>query len=179
MSLSAQPKKHYTVPKLLLCHYSSYFDKCFNGDSVEGKTQKLILDEDKVADFSILLEYMYHGVLPPPLQVRQKGQKGVERCMTFLEYADKYNLGCIGDIVAEPLRLAAAEGGNFKPGHVELVFRVSPIGSVLWDSITKTVLGQYGLSRTLLEFSNELDNVPGFATLMMRQLNESGHGKHR
>lgn len=24
-------KKHYSLPKLLLCHYSTYFDRCFNG----------------------------------------------------------------------------------------------------------------------------------------------------
>ena len=29
--------KHYRVPKDILCYYSTYFDRCFNGQVKEAK----------------------------------------------------------------------------------------------------------------------------------------------
>jgi hypothetical protein len=54
-------KKHYSLPKLLLCHYSDFFDCCFNGNFAEAQSQKLELPEDLVEEFEILLEYMLSG----------------------------------------------------------------------------------------------------------------------
>ena len=54
-------KKHYNLPKLLLCHYSDFFDVCFSGNFAEGQSQKLELPDDQVEEFEILLEYMLRG----------------------------------------------------------------------------------------------------------------------
>jgi hypothetical protein len=56
-----EKKKHYRPPKLLLCHYSDFFDCCFNGNFAEALSQKLELPEDLVEEFEILLEYMLRG----------------------------------------------------------------------------------------------------------------------
>jgi hypothetical protein len=56
-----EEKKHYNLPKPLLCHYSDYFDACFNGNFSEAQSQKLELPDDKVQEFEILLEYMLRG----------------------------------------------------------------------------------------------------------------------
>lgn len=54
-------KKHYLLLKLLLCYYSRFFDKCFNGPFIEGQTQKLDLPDDRVGFFEIMLECTLHG----------------------------------------------------------------------------------------------------------------------
>lgn len=54
-------KKHYNLPKLLLCHYSDFFDVCFNGNFAEAQSQKLELPDDQVEEFELLLEYMLRG----------------------------------------------------------------------------------------------------------------------
>jgi hypothetical protein len=42
-------------------NYSEYFKRFLNGNFIEGQTQKLTLDEDKIEGFEILLEYMISG----------------------------------------------------------------------------------------------------------------------
>jgi BTB/POZ domain len=54
-------RKHYSLPKLLLCHYSQFFDRCFNGGFAEAISQSLDLPGDRVEDFEILLEYILRG----------------------------------------------------------------------------------------------------------------------
>lgn len=54
-------KMHYNLPKLLLCHYSDFFECCFNGNFAEAQSQKLELPDDQVEEFEFLLEYMLRG----------------------------------------------------------------------------------------------------------------------
>jgi hypothetical protein len=61
-------KKHYSVPKEIICSQSDYFRRCFNGGSKEAEEQKLYLDEDKVEDFEILLEYVLSGQVTTQLR---------------------------------------------------------------------------------------------------------------
>ncbi len=65
--------KHYSVLKNLLCYYSSYFDRCFNGGFKEAKEQKLALPEDSVEDFEILLHYVLTGYTLPHRDVTKVG----------------------------------------------------------------------------------------------------------
>lgn len=64
-------KKQYNVPKLLLWHYSDFFDRCFNGKFAEAQSQKVDLPEDNVEDFEILLEFMLRGTSPGSLKVTE------------------------------------------------------------------------------------------------------------
>jgi BTB/POZ domain len=165
-------KKHYCLPKLLLCHYSDYFQRCFNGNFIEARNQKLNLPDDDVADFSILLEYMLHGSMPSPLEMELTGQEAITRCMAFLEYADKYNLGAIGDVICEPLRKAAHKygGGKIEVSHIELVFRVSPADSLLRTLIAEAALSTYGIKGCISKFPKQLGETPGFAILLLKQI---------
>jgi len=63
--------KRYNLPKLLLCHYSDFFDICFNGSFGETLTQSLSLPEDKVEDFEILLEFMLRGTTPGSIKLTE------------------------------------------------------------------------------------------------------------
>jgi hypothetical protein len=62
-------KKHYHLPKLLLCHYSDFFDSCFNGGFIETLSQTLYLPEDRIEDFEILLEFMLRGTSPGSIKL--------------------------------------------------------------------------------------------------------------
>lgn len=50
---------HYRLPKDILCHYSLYFDRCFNGHFKEAIEQELTLREDLPEFFDLLLDYMF------------------------------------------------------------------------------------------------------------------------
>lgn len=177
--------KHYNLPKLLLCHYSDYFDRCFNGEFAEGESQKLTLPEDNIADFEVLLEYMLRGSVSYPIVVTEEGAEAVKRCMDFLEYADKYNLGGACDAAHDALKRALTEphypsigwGGNasvptIDEANIELVYRIA-----LPDSKLRTLAAQAALStkgfQHIFEFEKQIDEVPGFASQLIKQMVES------
>jgi hypothetical protein len=175
-------KKHYNVPKLLLCHYSSYFDCCFNGSFKEAKTQKLELPEDKVEDFEILLEYMLRGTITECILFTQKQGQPIQRCMNFLEYADRYSVREAYNAVHEPLKkiledaAALHDEGLFKgifrtitPSDIELVFRVAPKDSPLRSLVTKGALAAMGSFKSDA-FKKQEQEVDGFAAELLFQI---------
>jgi hypothetical protein len=139
---------------LLLCHYSDFFDSCFNGGFVETPTQTLFLPDDRVEDFQILLEFMLRGDSPGSIKFSEVSTRAadfkipslLERSFDFIRYADKYNLAEAAEVVYEPLQQALSyqhKDGNptkmiaklgkwalrIAPSDVELIFRVMPVGS--------------------------------------------------
>jgi len=144
-------KKQYSLPKLLLCHYSPCFNRCFNGKFIEAQTQELKLPEDKVDDFEVLLEYMLRGQISEVFEVKknQSASVAVQRCVNFLEYADKYELGDAACTeIYEPLKKALSTkiietlpSGSKKISNavsedaiedaIETVYRVAPENSPL------------------------------------------------
>lgn len=54
----SRSKKQFVLPKALLCHYSTYFDRCFNGEFVEARNQEVELDEDDPEIFALLVEWI-------------------------------------------------------------------------------------------------------------------------
>ncbi|CAG8950608.1 hypothetical protein HYFRA_00002817 [Hymenoscyphus fraxineus] len=103
-------RKHFSLPKLLLCHYSKFFDACLNGGFREAKEQKLDLPEDEVRYFEALLEVMLQGNTTPrfgsqyldalkamdassaPKDATKSLKALKNECLELLQYADKYNL---------------------------------------------------------------------------------------
>lgn len=178
-------KKHYCLPKLLLCHYSDFFDCCFNGEFIEGQTQKLNLPEDEVVDFEVLLEYMLYGNMPRPLKMVEKGPAAVKRCMDFLVYADKYNLGVICDgAIYKPLKAALTENyttptvnnkirvkGPPKITAIEigLTFRIAPAGSSLRKLVAQASLSAIGVHKSC-KFAEQEEQIDGFASEFLQQL---------
>ncbi|PVH86916.1 hypothetical protein DL98DRAFT_582234 [Cadophora sp. DSE1049] len=133
-------KKHYSLPKDLLCYHSTYFDRCFNGEFKEAKESKLELLEDDVEDFEILLEYLLRGSLQlDDIKVKGEAAKLNDMCrryMELLEYADKYNMHHgIGELLYEPLKARLAYDNRILPRDVELVFRVLRKGNKLRELI--------------------------------------------
>lgn len=142
-------RKLFTAPKALLCYYSKVFDRCFNGNFKEAQTQKLELPEDNSECFEALLLFMLQGKVTKVLGTKFaiESSEMVQRCLEFLQYTDKFNLGSMGaDMVYEPLREvwgfvydrddAVAIGGV----EIEVVFAIAPIGHPLRNLVLRTAL---------------------------------------
>lgn len=89
------------------------------------------LPEDNVEDFEVLVEYIFHHSAGDRLSVSNSGRDTIECCLSFLEYADKYNLGDVSGGLYEPIRNALEEYGSsvFKPEHIETVFCLTKDGN--------------------------------------------------
>lgn len=105
-----QQRKHYCLPKNIMCYYSRYFDRCFNGSFLEGTTQELELPDDPVIFFETLVEYLLNGKINKALLVPRTVQNSrfdhdtyAETCRQFIMYGDNYEFGTMAsDIVCQP-----------------------------------------------------------------------------
>ena len=177
--------KHFSLPKLLLCHYSSYFDRCFNSCFSEAKTQKLDLPEDNVEDFELLVEWMVYGILSKETLEKRK-QTDWATSMALIEYADIYGLGEAAEAVAlnsykeDFLANVCAE-------DISLVFRVFRDGHRLRQIAVQHALRNscehysnnvWGTVAPFSAWENEEDTVEGFAAEHLRQLREGAQLIH-
>ncbi|KAK0124403.1 hypothetical protein ONS95_009364 [Cadophora gregata] len=172
-------KKHDSVPKDLFCYYSTYFERCFNGDFKEAKQGKLELLGDDVEDFEILLQYILHGNIPlEDIQARFEGANDpdlVRRYMSILEYADKYNMQhCIGEILYLPIKTGLtvlACGDRTSPEDVEMVFRVFEKGHKLRKLVTQAALSRQGPYGKV--FQKQEKHIPEFAYQMLKEIRKA------
>jgi hypothetical protein len=158
-------RKHHSMPRLLLCHYSDYFDRCFNGMFTEAQSQKLTLPEDNVEDFEMILEYMLHGTARP-IAMEETGTEGVKRCMEVLEYAGKYNLGGVCEAVHDPLKAALVQQ-NDPSGWASS--RVTIEASQIELVMAQAALSAKGIYFTS-DFEKQMQEVEGFALELFRQM---------
>ncbi|KAF8864066.1 hypothetical protein BDZ45DRAFT_52420 [Acephala macrosclerotiorum] len=188
-------KKHYSLPKNLLCHYSDYFDRCFNGNFADAQIQQLELPEDKVEDFDIILEYLLHGRVTSEAKIRSVGQNGLSECMNFIIYVDKYNLGEVSAAVMEPLKKVLTTKfftGNLEVGsdialddgrpkieeqHIETVFKFTPSNSPVRTLIAQAAVSCAGMKKCAFTYQKQIAEVPGFALELLRQI-ERTMGAH-
>ncbi|CAG8972245.1 hypothetical protein HYALB_00001643 [Hymenoscyphus albidus] len=107
-------QKRYCFPKNVVCHFSPYLDRYFNG---YGQSQTLALPEDSHVFFITLFEYMLSGKVNKDLlisRILSRPHHGhgkvlfdrssyVDTCRSFLIYTDKFELGNIGsDLLCLP-----------------------------------------------------------------------------
>jgi len=182
-------KKFYSLPKPLICHYSPYFDRCFNGKFFEAKSQRLQLPEDRVDDFEILLEYMLRGQLSGSLVVNETGGEIIKRCMDFLEYADKYELATATcEAVLEPLKKVLAEPhvcarttwikrlmvtkreNYIMPDDIQTIYRIAPVNSPLRILVAQGALSAAGIKGCHIRFQKQISDCPDFAADLVGQI---------
>lgn len=168
--------KPYSLPKNLLCHYSEFFEKCFHGTFIEGQTQKLTLPEDRVEDFDLLLEYMLHGKITNKVSIKNTDAEGLDECVRFIEYFDKYNLSEAAVVIIEPLQQIIKPGYAqakvsvaIEPSHIERVFQATTSGSILRSLFTQAALSYKGLQGSGA-YQKQVDQIPEFAAEMLRQI---------
>ncbi|KAH6681850.1 hypothetical protein B0J14DRAFT_557260 [Halenospora varia] len=170
-------KKHYRLPKDLLRYYSGYFDRCFNGPFIEGQTQKLTLDKDKIEDFEILAEWMLRGD-GVKFTTSKPGAAGYEACIEFAKYTDKYELGEACEAICDALKNIAMEG-TFGLGYlssspvqgsdIDLIYRITSPENPLRAVFTNFVLSVTGLKH-LEQFSKQEQVVEGYAANLLQTM---------
>ncbi|KAF5871314.1 uncharacterized protein Bfra_007830 [Botrytis fragariae] len=175
-------KKSFEVPKDLLSYYSPVFDRSFNGNFMEGQTQIIELPEDTVEDFEVLVEYIFHHSVGDKLSISKNGRNAAERCISFLKYADLYDLGDISTLIYYELRSALIEGGPsaFKSSFIEVVFSLTKDGNCLRALMADAALSFQGehLGRfpnsVKIGFEKQEAEVEGFGLAIYRQLKKAG-----
>jgi len=135
------PEKDYS-PKSLLCHYSPVFCDWLEVKMEDGDEPKKTLPDDNVDDFEVLVEYMLNGNVADIFSVKEAGENAVERCVAFLLYAKKFDLGDMTDIVHDPFKAALSKfcESAFKPEHIGVVFGTTPPGNSLRRLVTQAAI---------------------------------------
>jgi len=59
-------KDTFNIPKDVLCHHSRYFDCCLNGAFKEARENQVILEEDSVEAFQLIIHWIFTGNLALP-----------------------------------------------------------------------------------------------------------------
>lgn len=161
--------KQYSVPVDILCYYSPYFDCCFRGSFKEAAEQKLTLPEDSVEDFDILLDYILTGHVPSTYEVKENDKAGLEKCISFIEYADKYSIGEAGMAVYDNLvKILQSREVFLRPNHIKTVFQVFPEKHTMRELIAKAALNAGFAGKATYKKTER--EVEGFAREMLRHL---------
>jgi len=99
--------KSYPLSKKLVCYYSTFFDRAFNGSFKEGVEQTIKLEETSAETFETIVQYMYtsHVVIPTtPITKVEDGEKEekisathitqekITRLLNFIALADRIDL---------------------------------------------------------------------------------------
>jgi hypothetical protein len=166
-----EEKKHFNLPKDILCYYSSFFDRCFNGGFNEAKNQKLHLPEDDPEFERILVDYMFAAGGNP---IRLEGSSGEQMgtCLAFIEYAGKYDLPGAVEAVSGDFKRPLEEEYELYGllySLIEIIFRVLPKNHVLRALVARfAVLG--GLITGHHSEEEEEEEVDGFAAEVLKTI---------
>jgi hypothetical protein len=165
----------------MLCYYSTYFDRCFNGGFREAKEQKLVLPEDRIDYFQLLLDYVFisGGEL---IRAEGDGKQQMKYYMDFIEYAGKYDLigaiqiisGALKDLIKASFR-GTKVNLLLAPVHIEIIFRVLPEGHELRGLVAVLAL-KFGLVSGL--YKSQEKTVDGFAAEILNQLRKHKTGRN-
>ncbi|KAI9050117.1 hypothetical protein LZ554_006258 [Drepanopeziza brunnea f. sp. 'monogermtubi'] len=164
-------KKHYNLPKELLCYYSPYFDRCFNGESKE-------VNEGAEARTLRRRRGGFRNAtrIRTPRHIREvttgAHKLPVGRRLKFLEYADKYGIA-YPVLVVDPLRkplskrkLDKRRSARVTPGDIELIYRATHSGSQIRTFAVQDILSSGGGIRGH-SFEKEEREIPEFAAELL------------
>jgi hypothetical protein len=168
-------KKHYLLPKLLLCYYSPFFEKYFNDLSNEGQTQQLELFEDRVEFFEIMIEFMLHGKVENvrsfhKFNLNSTAMEDKKEFIEFIKYNDKYGLGEISNEAQQEFSKALGYlVTKVDVSDIEVVFGALPAGSPLRTLLVRKI----HLSNTFEDtqkFRSQEHSIPGYAAEVLDYL---------
>lgn len=161
--------ERYTVPKDILCHYSSFFDRCFNGGFREAREGKLIMREESIEHFELLLEYVLSGKTPTGFKASKHDAMSLDRCIRYIEFCERYDVSEAGLAVYDTLVKVLKNSGStlLNLGHVETIFRVYPEYHRFRALIAKAVInGTFNGNSAL---ADQAGIVMGFREEMQKQ----------
>ncbi|KAF7944248.1 hypothetical protein EAE96_010650 [Botrytis aclada] len=177
--LVASEKTSFELPKNLLSHYSPVFELCFNGKFQEGNTQIMELPEDTVEDFEVLVDYIFHHSIADVLSIEKCGKSAVRRSISFLSFADKYDLGDVSSAVYTTLRpvLVQYRASVFKAEYIEITFSLTKDGNCLRELMAQAALSfsgrRYSHNSSQMSFQKQEHGVEEFGLAIYRVLKAS------
>lgn len=77
----------YSIPQALLCHYSKFFDRAFNGYFKESIEKYIELPEETPEEFELLLQWIYTKEIP-----KKPTLEGIEVIITFYIIANRLDV---------------------------------------------------------------------------------------
>ena len=83
--------RDYKLPKLLVTHYSAFFDKAFNDNFKEGEEQETRLDLGTSDAFELAIQWIYNGKIVLPEEAMTSSGI-ITRLVDFLRLADGVDL---------------------------------------------------------------------------------------
>jgi hypothetical protein len=82
-------KKKFVLHKKLVCSEAPYFDKMFNGNFKEAKTQECFLHEEEPFTFEVFVSFIYTGHFPEDVKAVSGTASVYEAIIKFHVLADK------------------------------------------------------------------------------------------
>ena len=147
---------------------------------MEAKAQQLELNEDKVNEWEILLEFMFSGKVKKnklSFPESNTADQQLQSCMGFIEYTDKYNLGgacmAIHDSLMECLEVLVENDTidkYLKGSDIGLVFRAAPE-----ESQIRKLIVQAAMACASSRFKDQEKRCDGFAAEVLAQLRGGEH----
>ncbi|EDN92991.1 predicted protein [Sclerotinia sclerotiorum 1980 UF-70] len=135
------------------------------------------LPEDSTDDFEVLVEYILRHEISYTLSISNCGTNTAQRCISFLRFADKYDLGNISNAVYNVLRPALVKYGKnyFKASYIEDMFALTRTGDRLRELMADAAISFGGIE--LLRafgwpglFHEQESEVKGFSPVLFQQL---------
>jgi hypothetical protein len=137
----------------------------------EGLTQRLELPEDSVEILEVLLELMQRHSVSDILWVKENGEEAAQRCIDFLEYAEKQRSGGVSVFVFDALRHALKKSGKewFSADWIEIVFNATSAPNPLRNNIVQALPFE-GVKGSKAKFRKQEEEVEGFAAEILQQI---------
>jgi len=179
-----QTKETFQLPKLLLCYYSPYFDRAFNGEFIEAAEQSIHMQETSIEAFQALIQFIYISQITFSTSMTDWKDR-LTLLLEFLKTADEITL--LGDFepffaqvkemlikAGQPLRLHVEKAMELPTGHAarKLVVDacVLPYAEYL-AAVTATLYkGRAELARDLVQMLEDSDT---FAAELFRAYSKS------
>jgi hypothetical protein len=149
-------KKKFLLHKKLVCREAPYFDRIFNGNFEEAKTQDYCLREEEAFAFEVFVFYIYNGHFPQDVKAVTGISHVYEPIMKFYILADKL-------LMSKEVKTAALEafakardssGCRVNEAMIEVVFNRTandcPMRKLVVDMLSKDFLDNLDCGRDWL-----------------------------
>jgi hypothetical protein len=190
----------FKLPKGLVCHNSTYFDRAFNGEFIEGKTQSITVSAS-VDTFKQVIQWMYTSqvTLPSPtpskkpkiqvtdsstVEFKDVDSQQVTDLIQFLVYADEINLLGPFDKIIDTLKsILIRNSACLLPQHIRTAYQLPrhhPLQKLVVQAcildyayhITRHWPSMHTTPRRVFRFNEEKAELDSFAADLLQEFEE-------
>jgi hypothetical protein len=152
----------YSLPKLLLCYCSTYFNAVFNGPFKEGSSQKVDLEDIDKAHFDLVVQWIYGGSVNLDRQPGLTSTDKLSHYIAFIKLVDRLDIHGDFSNVCVLIQKILLGPAFVTPQHIRDVVEL-PKGHALREMFARNCalwyVGDLGFN-----FAKELEELEGFAS---------------